>query len=295
MTNFHPALGALEILVCLTGILGNGVTLFVVTKRKIFANRQNFDIFLGNLAVVDLMPCIFSPLIIGTRYAGNSIMQNEFLCAGNLLIGWLIRPLALLSLTLLTLNRFYAVRMPSTSIRVFNKRRSWWYVCSLWSSEILLMTLAFLYAIKSSPGLNITSTCSLLGALVKKLKQFRFAFIFINLVIMSFCNVRIWQFIKSHNRRIAEQNVLPEEIIKARNIKLAKMMIPVFLSYIIISLFPSVILAFSPGHKSDVSISIMIILYTVNHANNFFIYVASNKNFRKEVKKIFSKSSPHEH
>ena len=187
-------------MVCLAGIFGNPITLFVITKRKIFANRNNFDVFMSNLAVVDIMACIFAT-VIGAKYIDPYIMQYEFACVGNLLVSCLIRHLALLSLTLLTLNRYYTVVKTNASVRLFNKRRSWWYVFLVWGLAILVMVLIFISS-ETSSSLSITNACGIVKALSEKLKQpalFQSLHIFINLAILSFCSVRIWQFVRSHN------------------------------------------------------------------------------------------------
>ena len=69
------------------------------------------------------------------------------------------------------------------------------------------------------------------------------------------------------------------------------MITPVFLSYIITFVIPgsAVILTFIAKQESDVSTRIIIIMYTINHANNFVIFAAANQNFRKEIKKVFGR------
>ena len=162
MVDNHPVLGVIMNLVCLTGILGNLTTIFLIPKRKTFTNIQNAHIFLRNLAIVDLMASIFS-VTIGAKFIDFDIMQNKLAYYVYVLLDWLIRPLALLSLTLFTLNRFYIVRKQNTW-KVFSKQRSWWYVCAIWCLSISVMVIG----IWLISGTSATQSCNPLCKLTLK-------------------------------------------------------------------------------------------------------------------------------
>ena len=291
MTKNAPELGAIFLLVCFVGLLGNLITLLLIAKRKAFSNRQNGNIFLGNLAFVDLMACIISS-VLALSYIDSKLRKSEFMCSASMLLTWIIRPTGLLSLTLLTLNRFYAVTK-TNAWKVFTKRYSWFYVCGVWCLAILVFAGLSTGVVMFSDN-KITGACSLLPALFQQLKPLLFAIQFITTVVITYCNIKIWQYVKGHNQRIANQNVIPEDVAKARNIRLAKLVAIIFLNLVIVYMIPAFIITFiNRGVTANALQRTLAILYTVNHANNFFIFVAANKNFRDDVKKMFANCKLH--
>ena len=127
----------------------------------------------------------------------------------------LMKPLWILSLTLLTINLFYPITN-SRSLKAFNmnRRRSLWYVFGIWYFPVLVTVLAII-GIEISSETNVTKICDLLVTTPGKVKGFIFAVNFVCLVT-SFYNIWMWLFIRNHNRRVADQNVLPNDVVKAR-------------------------------------------------------------------------------
>ena len=284
MANNHLVLGVATQIVCFTGILGNLVTLLMITKRKIFANRQNAHVFLGNLALVDLIACLFS-IPMGITHFDPKTERNEFFCVVKILTNTTVRPLALLSLILLTLNRYYVVTKIN-DWKAFDKKRSWLYVIGIWC-----LPISFMVIIVSSFGVSykstVTGACSLWNALLKRANMLGIIWVFLSMGIIAYCNVRIWIHVRNHNKRISNQDIIQEDVVKARNIKLAKMVSAIFLSYIIVFIIPMIIITFiATGTCAYILTQTGLILFTVNYANNFFIFVVADKRFRDEVTNI---------
>ena len=153
-----------------------------------------------------------------------------------------IKYVALLALALPTINRFYAVVNPNRS-QVFSRRRSLCYVNRVWCLWVLIV-VSVLAGIAISSKTKITGTCNLLKATQGKLQKCTFGIILICMSTVTIYNMKIWSFLRNHNRRIAQQNILPTDVIKARNIKLAKTVGAIFVSYVIGYIFPVVFLGF---------------------------------------------------
>ena len=285
MENNYPALGAATQIVCFTGILGNLITLLIITKRKIFASEQNAHIFLGNLALVDLIACLLS-IPMGISHFDSKTERTEFYCGSKILKNTIIRPLALLSLILLTINRYY-VLTKRNAWKVFNKKRSWWYVIGIWCLAISFMVfMVSLFAVLSKS--NITGACSLWDTCLQKGNKIGMIMVILSMGTIAYCNVRIWIHVRNHNKRISNQRVISKDVLRARNIKLAKIICAIFLSYIIVFIIPMIIITLTATKESAyVLCQIGLILFTATYANNFFIFVVADKRFRLEIKKTF--------
>ena len=113
-------MGAIAVIVCVLGIVTNFMTLFMILTRKMFANQHNVHIFMGNLAAVDLLACIFSAAMVVRAIVDPTIGSVDIVCGITIAGHIFIRPLELLSLALLAINRFYAIAKRGTS-KVFNR------------------------------------------------------------------------------------------------------------------------------------------------------------------------------
>ena len=81
-----------------------------------FANKQYAHIFIANLAVLNLLACICTAVTIVSSL-NPTVGITEVPC-GIIIFGNLpLRPLVLLSLTLLTIKRFYAIVKGNTSVQ----------------------------------------------------------------------------------------------------------------------------------------------------------------------------------
>ena len=280
-------IGVTAIIICATGISGNCVTLFIIIRREIFANKYNAHMFIANLAIVDLLACICISITVVSTTLYPEIGNAEIPCGISIFGNLPIRPLALLSLSLLTVNRFYAIVKRNAS-QVFNGRRSLRYLCGVWCM-CMLITILVLAVIGISSKAEINGACDLLGVVGGKLNAFLFVVISVCFSVITFCNIRLWLFVRSHNRRIAEENDQPADVVKAGNIKLGKLVAYMSLSYVLVFVLPAIIL----GVINTIALlplafrRILIALYTINHANNFIIFLVVDKKFRAEAKRIF--------
>ena len=137
---------------------------------------------------------------------------------------------------------------------------------------------------------RITTACGVLTEGAGKLKEYLLAFTLVCSIIITVFNVKLWFFIKNHYKRIAQQNVLPNKVIKARNIKLAKLVITVCLFFLLGYILPTLIYTFiTRAVKLPIVFNwILFILYVANHANNFILFAVADKSFRDEVKTMFA-------
>ena len=248
-----------------------------------FVSKKNADIFLTNLAVVDLLACISSMAMVARNLTHPTLVHVCLSSLGH----FLMKPLGVLSLTLLTINRFYAITK-AIPLKAFNRRRSLWYVFGIWCFSVLI-TVSAVIGTGMSLKAKLTALCYVIIRTVGKVRGFIFGVNIVCFVITTVYNIKIWLFVRNHNRRIAEQNVLPKDVVNARNIKLAKLVIAISLSYVIGYMFPSIVfsLVFRAKEKLQQDFSgILSILSILNHANNFIIFAVADKRFRDEVKRM---------
>ena len=204
-----------------------------------FANKQYAHIFIANLAVVNLLACICTAVTIVSSL-NPTVGITEVPC-GIIIFGNLpLRPLVLLSLTLLTIKRFYAIVKGNTS-KVCNRRRS---LCCVYGigclCKLVMVSVLIITGISSKTKVN--GTCSLLETIDGKLNAFYFRVTFICFCAITLCNIEIRLFVRSHNRRITEESGQPADVARARNIKLGRLVAYMSLSYVTVFVLPAVLL-----------------------------------------------------
>ena len=278
-----PYLGGLWLFICLFGIFGNILTLIIISKRETFKKKNKLRIFLGNLAVADLISCvILVPTALG--YIDNKSMRSTAICY---FMAASRRPVfvsAYLSLTVLSLNRYYIIVNESKAITLFTNRKCWIYIAGIWIVSFLSALIPFLYGAQTSYEYVMAScvfdeSVSLAVTLIT---------VIVCIIIMTYCNVTMWFSIRNYNRSMVDRNMIDAAVSRARNAKIAKMVSMVTVMFMIsYSLFLIVFLITKVFVQDQVVwIRIMFILSVANFANNVLIYGIFDKSYREEAGRI---------
>ncbi|XP_067664688.1 FMRFamide peptide receptor frpr-18-like [Haliotis asinina] len=133
--------------------------------------------------------------------------------------------------------------------------------------------------------------------------QFALCFI-LPILIVSICNISVLCKIRSVSRAMADENSSSTRLTRgaARRHKTTMMLLTICFMYITtllpvitVTMIVFVYLNFYPIHAASVFVNITpwthvaTVVSQINYAANFFIYVVSGKNFRVELRRIFSR------
>ncbi|XP_069503711.1 QRFP-like peptide receptor [Ambystoma mexicanum] len=136
------SLTAMYIVAFLVGIVGNVMSIKVLTRKRssrmtsLSATRS----LLINLAVCDLMVvCVCMPITVGNLIY-KAWVYGDFLCRAVPFIQAVSVSASVLSLTVISVNRYYNVHSPLHARSFFTQRRIYWTIVVVWvlSSSICL-------------------------------------------------------------------------------------------------------------------------------------------------------------
>ncbi|XP_066560721.1 galanin receptor 2a [Amia ocellicauda] len=129
------------------GLGGNIMALRVLTmkKRNRLAGVSATRSLLVNLAVCDMMVvCICMPVNLGHQVY-NAWVFGEFLCRAVPFVQAVSVSASVLSLAVISLNRYYSVHNPLHARSFFTWRKIFWMICVVWTlSSGLCMPLIFM-------------------------------------------------------------------------------------------------------------------------------------------------------
>uniref|UniRef100_W5NMJ9 Neuropeptide FF receptor 2-like n=2 Tax=Lepisosteus oculatus TaxID=7918 RepID=W5NMJ9_LEPOC len=129
------------------GLVGNIMALRVLTRKRrnrlsgVSATRS----LLINLAVCDMMVvCICMPVNLGHQVY-NAWVFGDFLCRTVPFVQAVSVAASVLSLAVISLNRYYSVHNPLNARSFFTCRKIFWMICVVWAlSSGLCMPLIFM-------------------------------------------------------------------------------------------------------------------------------------------------------
>ena len=288
---FYLIFGVLFILIAALGVSGNVITLILIKKNESFRDTSNGRLFLGNLAVADLLNSILA-MFSGLGYISKDIIMDGhvILCYSAAYSRRFLPYLAIFALTLLTINRYCITLYYKKTGRFFRRKSSWMYVISSW----LLLFLPFL----GLPFLDTNTTPTFQndrGLCNVTLEPISSVNIYLgSLCIFSLCyfNTRIYLRVKRHNRSVRDKNLIIHFEYIEKNKKVAKIVLVMFISYVICYL-PVIIRGIflsAKVHAGPLWSPLAFLFYNINYINNFFIYGVMDKTYRRKLKKLLCKN-----
>ncbi|KAK7111962.1 G-protein coupled receptor 84-like [Littorina saxatilis] len=156
--SLHIVLVAIGIAVLLSGILGNGLLLAVMWRSRRDV-RGVSNIFIANLALADLVVvCCGVPFVVVDLLWNRHPVAGTLHCQLNgfvLSVGYSV---SVLSMTLISFNRYAKVCHSNVFHRLFSPRRNKIFCLLLWATGIVLNLPFFLPAVPSygyDPGSHI--------------------------------------------------------------------------------------------------------------------------------------------
>lgn len=274
---------AFSIMYIVIGVLGNLLTIVALLRsRKLRGNVTN--ILVVNLAVADLVFCAFNLPLTATRYAHQAWIFGDALCKifpvffyGNLAV-------SLLSVLMITINRYVVIVHSHTYQRLFTNGAAAAMIafCWLFATSMLLPTY---FGVWGEFGLvPETFSCTFLEKDGKNAQPYLFLFgVGIPILIMIPCYAHIYVVVR-RSRRLSPGKQTCSSRKRSEERVLAKMMVAVLLSFIACCA-PVVIITFSVAEAAAPYLHVMasILTWTTSIVNPI-IYAFMNKNYRHAYK-----------
>ncbi|XP_067914745.1 QRFP-like peptide receptor [Heterodontus francisci] len=149
-SGYEPTTIVLEVIYSLSfiiGLVGNIMALRALTakRRNRLAGATATRSLLVNLAICDMMVvCICMPVTLGHQVY-NAWVFGDFMCRAVPFVQAVAVSASVLSLAVISLNRYYSVHNPLNARSFFTWRRIFWMICAVWVlSSGLCMPLIFM-------------------------------------------------------------------------------------------------------------------------------------------------------
>lgn len=285
----------MEALVCavllLTALLGNSLVLWMVWKNKNLRTIPNH--FIVSLAFADIgMAAICQPpcltvLVTGKRTYGNFVCQLQ---------GYAIAMLAcvsLLTLTVVAVNRYFLIVRPKNYQKIFSTRNTRIMIAVIWLVSLvepvpyLASNHRYVYHAGKFFCFQVVEVdfFTLLG----------YMFVFIPMLVLSFCYYNVFKALKEHNKRFHSLRRRGDQPNAARisveEINVTKTLFLTVCAFLI-CWTPIAIVDFIGFGQGGWNLPREVyVMYTflgqLSTVINPVIYGVMNKTFRDEYKKLF--------
>ncbi len=127
---------------CIAGLLGNMAILVSISSRRNLRKKQ-CNMFIVGLAATDLMTCVFcGPYYIRSLHITSFFQNKDFgqiFCVVILAVAYSLAINSILSLTLLSVDRYGAIKFPFWYNKKVTKNRCLAAVCFAWIYSILVV------------------------------------------------------------------------------------------------------------------------------------------------------------
>ena len=277
-------------LLAMSGVAGNLIVCITFSSRKIHQTTTNPLIV--NLAVADMLQC-FNLIFVITAANDITWFKIDVLCQLNGVINIAFVGASLLSLTLISINRYFIIaRKPDENI--FTKQNLLLFVLGVW-----LFALAY----SACPVMGWSEyiyTPSLLSCSQNYKQNASFAAVgivtlwAIPFAILCFCTWKILMAVYIRRQRV-EGQISSSSRPHQRERRVTLMLIVVIITFFLLNAPFCVVHTIEAlsGHEveawANYSTSTLMI-YMLNHVNNPVIYGLMNRNFRKAVSEFFCRT-----
>ena len=289
----QPIIGALMIFTSLLGVAGNTITLTLIIKNRTFRNVNQARLFLANLAVADLLNSILAMFSGLGHVDKRTIMSDHRLCYFTGYACVLLPYLALFSMTLLTMNRYYTMVDYQKARKLFGQNLSHRYIIPVWIFPLLIFLI---FGITNSDvnqnSKYLWGLCVVDNARIRTVTMVMSTLGVICLIFMCFVNFRIWLHLRRYNRRIRDESIISNLESSSRDKKITKIVSVIFLSFMILYIPITVEFIVTRVIRNEEQPSLSLVSYVLlnmNYVNNFFIYGVMDKVYRRNLKKLFCK------
>ncbi|XP_071805518.1 neuropeptide FF receptor 1-like [Asterias amurensis] len=282
-----------QLILALFGIFGNILVIVVYVKK--LRNRSNSNKLIVMLAVADLITSVAIIPLPSLTYVPNSAVGRVYcIFTYSAVIMWMSIVASIFILTLLSLERYFAVVHPLKHKLIFSKNRIKCFIAAIWTAAIVMNSGSF-FVTRVSEGNNCELTWpSSAFQMVHGSMIFTVEFV-IPVTLMVVSHFRAIRELQMQARSLLKRNESTSSpafsLLRCRR-RVIKMVLIVVLTFIIcwlpdqmgFLLFNFGVL--SPDYFRSTIYRAFTILAFINSCANPIIYVWLNKNFRAAVAQL---------
>ena len=269
------------------GFTGNGLVILVYTVSPLL--RRTHNIFIINLAVIDMVILLFSsPVIVAIYYGdkGQLLQDNHSLCTFVGVLGSIIYSVSASAMASIAMNRYVCINWPMESKKYFATKRCILLVIFVWIYE----TLIYLPLFAGWGYIIYDSEISFCILDIFQSPSFNFFSLFFAIILPSLvtlvCYIGILMKVRQSKRQLQAHQSNTTPAIKKGEIRLAfQMLIIVVISYLTWAPYICV-LRFYTGVVHWTIKSVVCVGLVLNSVVNPFVYLYYNKTFRGEFLRI---------
>ncbi|XP_039596287.1 melanin-concentrating hormone receptor 1 [Polypterus senegalus] len=272
--------------ICFLGIVGNCIVIYTIVKKTKFRAKQTVpDIFIFNLAIVDLLFLLGMPFLIHQLLGNGSWRFGAIMCTMITALDTNSQMVSTYILTVMTVDRYLATVYPIRSSYVRTTSVATIVICLVWLLSLLTIIPVWMYA-----GLMPLKDGSVGCALILPnpaidiywftLYQFALAFA-LPLIIICVAYFKIMQHMST---TVAP---LPQRSLRVRNRKVTRMAVAICLAFFICwAPYYTLQLVHLGIQRPSIAFfyayNIAISLGYVNSCINPFLYIALSETFKRQ-------------
>ncbi|XP_071056214.1 G-protein coupled receptor moody-like isoform X2 [Onthophagus taurus] len=269
--------GVITLIIMVVGVCGNILTVGALVKHSKI--RTVAAAFIGSLCISDLLFCFLVLPFSASQFFNGDWIHGDVLCAIIPLLRYSSVGVSLLSIAIISINRYILIAWPSLYTTIFNKQKVIGYIAFIWcfSYGIMIPTLAGKWG-KFALDENL-GTCSIVvdnNGNSPKTALFVVAFI-IPCIIILVSYGRIYWVVRKSSKRVQQHT----SGTKRSEMNITKMVLAIFFCFVVCYLPLTLVKVFDKTVSNPPFHVVAYLLLYLSACINPVIYVTMNKQYRR--------------
>ncbi|KAK1905981.1 Melanopsin-A [Dissostichus eleginoides] len=130
----HYTIGSVILAIGITGMIGNFLVIYAFSRSR--SLRTPANMFIINLAITDLLMCVTQTPIFFTTSMHKRWIFGEKCCELYAFCGALFGICSMITLTVISIDRYFVITRPLTSIGVLSRRRAFFVLLGAWTYSL---------------------------------------------------------------------------------------------------------------------------------------------------------------
>ena len=273
----------------LSGLIGNSVLLVALYKKPRL--KTSIALIIAALAMIDLLNVSTSGSLFVFSLAKGKLCFSNLVCQISGFFLHFLTYASMATMALTAVNRFFCVLVPVVYKRTFTYRHSIAYIACLWGFVVVVVLVPIMSGWATFAFNPLMSVCSMefanRRAEIGYTSFIVAVFVIVCLSIITFCYIRVFQFIRAHNANtvsLSKQEIRLTRALFVLVFAFVVLWVPAFLA----------ILLFRVVLPSSLTPREMVLtvpyLMNVSSAVNPWIYGIMSSFVRNKMIKIFFKN-----
>ncbi|XP_051935346.1 melanopsin-A-like [Hippocampus zosterae] len=202
----HYTIGSTILAIGITGIIGNFLVIYAFSRSRSLRTPPNM--FIINLAVTDLLMCVTQAPVFFTSSMHKRWIFGEKACELYAFCGALFGICSMMTLTVITVDRYFVITRPLTSMGVLSRKRALAILAAAWAYSLGWSLPPFFgWSAYVPEGLLTSCTWDYMTFTpsVRAYTMLLFTFVFfLPLLVIVYCYVFIFRAIRNTNKAVGK-------------------------------------------------------------------------------------------